>query len=50
MLEVFRRGDHRLLRLADVARSDESTAYVLLLYFALIVFQFLDGTVTRDGL
>jgi predicted DNA-binding transcriptional regulator YafY len=50
ILEVIRRGERRLLRIADAARADDSTAYeVLLLYFALTVFQFLDGTVIRDG-
>lgn len=50
ILEVFRRGERRLLRLATTSRKEESSAYeVLFLYFALSVFRFLDGTVIRDG-
>lgn len=50
LLEVFRRGPHRMLRLAGGAPVGESTAYqVLFFYFALSVFQFLDGTVIKDG-
>lgn len=50
LLETFRRGDQRMLRLAETDALGESTAYqVLFFYFALSVFQFLDGTVIRDG-
>lgn len=50
ILEVSTRGKRRVLRLAGAARAQDSTAYeALLLYFALTVFQFLDGTVIRDG-
>jgi proteasome accessory factor B len=50
VIEAFRRGDQRLLRLSESARLGEFTAYqVLFFYFALSVFQFLDGTVIRDG-
>ncbi|MEO8603606.1 MAG: WYL domain-containing protein [bacterium] len=50
VIETFRRGDQRLMRLSEVARLGEFTAYqVLFFYFALSVFQFLDGTVIRDG-
>lgn len=50
VLETFRRGDQRFLRLAERAPLGESTVYqVLSFYFALSVFQFLDGTVLRQG-
>ncbi len=50
LIETFRRGAHRMLRLAESGRVDESTAYqVLFFYFALSVFQFLDGTVIEEG-
>jgi predicted DNA-binding transcriptional regulator YafY len=50
VLEVVRRGDRRLVRLSETARAEEGSPYeVLLLYFALSVFQFLDGTVIKDG-
>ena len=50
VIEVVRRGDRRLLRLAEAARSGSATPYqVLFLYFALSVFQFLEGTVIKDG-
>ena len=50
MIEAFRRGAHRMLRLAESTRLGESTAYqVLFFYFALSVFQFLDGTVVKEG-
>ncbi|MGD0945827.1 MAG: WYL domain-containing protein [Candidatus Binatia bacterium] len=50
LLEVVRRGDRRLLQLAPRAAAQESTAYELaFLYFALSVFQFLDGTVVKEG-
>jgi len=50
VIETFRRGEQRMLRLTDSAALGESTAYqVLFFYFALSVFQFLDGTVIRDG-
>jgi len=50
VIESFRRGDQRLLRLSQAAQLGESTVYqVLFFYFALSVFQFLDGTVIRDG-
>lgn len=50
ILEVSARGKRRVLRLAGAARAQDSTVYeALLLYFALTVFQFLDGTVIRDG-
>ena len=50
ILEVVTRGPRRMLRLGGAVRSQDSTAYeALLLYFALAVFQFLDGTVIKDG-
>src|SRR5262245_59630888 len=50
LLEVVRRGERRVLRPADAARTPESTSYqALSFYFALTVFQFLDGTVLKDG-
>jgi predicted DNA-binding transcriptional regulator YafY len=50
LLEVVRRGPRRLLRLSDGVPPAESSSYELLFfYFALSVFQFLDGTVIKDG-
>jgi predicted DNA-binding transcriptional regulator YafY len=50
LLEVVPRGDHRSLRLTDSARTLESTAYqALSFYFALSVFQFLEGTILKEG-
>ncbi len=50
LVEVVRRGDRRLVRLVDQTRTGEATVYeVLFLYFSLAVFQFLEGTVIRDG-
>jgi predicted DNA-binding transcriptional regulator YafY len=50
IIETFRQGNTRLLRLAEAARMDDSTVYqVLVFYFALSVFQFLDGTVIEEG-
>lgn len=50
LIETARRGERRVLRLADHTLVGEPTAYqVLFLYFSLAVFQFLEGTVIRDG-
>jgi predicted DNA-binding transcriptional regulator YafY len=50
LIEVVRRGERRLFRLAESARAPDSSSYqALSLYFALTVFQFLDGTVLKDG-
>lgn len=50
ILESFRAGERRMLRLAESGRMEESAAYqVLFLYFAMSVFQFLDGTVIKEG-
>ena len=50
ILEATTRGSRRYLRLRPAARAQDSTAYeALLLYFALTVFQFLEGTVIKDG-
>ena len=51
LLEVIRRGERRVLRLADSARAPESTSYqALSFYFALTVFRFLDGTIIKEGI
>jgi proteasome accessory factor B len=50
VIEVVRRGSQRFLRLADQPQLIEGNLYqVLFLYFALSVFQFLDGTVIKEG-
>jgi proteasome accessory factor B len=50
IIEAFRLGDRRMLRLAESGKMEESAAYqVLFLYFAMSVFQFLDGTVIKEG-
>lgn len=50
LIEAARRGDRRVLRLADRTLLGEATVYqVLFLYFSLAVFQFLEGTVIREG-
>ena len=50
IIETFRQGSGRMLRLAESGRVEESAAYqVLVLYFALSVFQFLEGTVIKEG-
>mgnify|MGYP001620009788 CR=1 FL=1 len=50
LIEVERRGDHRVLRLADATQTPESSSYqALSFYFARSVFDFLDGTVLKDG-
>jgi proteasome accessory factor B len=50
IIETFRAGERRMLRLAESGRMEESAAYqVLFFYFALSVFQFLDGTVIKEG-
>lgn len=49
IVEVVRQGERRLLRLVSAVRTPESTAYqALLFYFAVSVFQVLDG-VLKDG-
>jgi proteasome accessory factor B len=51
LIETVSRGGRRLLRLADAAPRPDSTVFqVLSFYFALAVFQFLDGTVLKDGI
>ena len=51
LIEAISRGGRRLLRLADAAPRPDSTVFqVLSFYFALAVFQFLDGTVIKDGI
>jgi predicted DNA-binding transcriptional regulator YafY len=51
VIEVVRYGERRLLRLAESSRVTEPGPYqVLFLYFALSVFQFLDGTVIKHGI
>jgi proteasome accessory factor B len=50
LIETVRRGDRRLLKLRDRANVEQGTAYqTLFLYFALSIFQFLDGTVIKEG-
>lgn len=50
IIELVRRGERRLLRLADTARAPDSTSYqALSFYFALSVLQFLDGTILKEG-
>ena len=50
LIEVVRRGERRVFRLAEPARAPDSSSYqALSLYFALTVFQFLDGTVLKEG-
>jgi predicted DNA-binding transcriptional regulator YafY len=50
LLEVVRRGERRVVRLAEAVRAPDSSSYqALSLYLALTVFQFLDGTVLKDG-
>ena len=50
LIEIERRGDHRVLRLAAVTETTESSSYqALSFYFARSVFDFLDGTVIKDG-
>jgi predicted DNA-binding transcriptional regulator YafY len=50
LVELIRRGDRRLLRLADSVRAPDSTAYqALSFYFAMTVFQFLDGAGLEPG-
>lgn len=50
LLEVARYGERAVLRRANFTEAPESTVFqVLFLYFALTVFQFLDGTVIKEG-
>lgn len=50
LVELVRRGDRRLVRLADSARTPDSTAYqALSFYFAMTVFRFLDGAGLENG-
>ncbi|MGH3639609.1 MAG: helix-turn-helix transcriptional regulator, partial [Mycobacterium sp.] len=50
LVETFRKGERRYLKLAESAQMGDSTVYqVISFYFALSVFQFLDGTVLKDG-
>lgn len=50
LVDVVRRGERRLLRLAESARAPDSTAsQVLSFYFAMTVFQFLDGAGLEPG-
>src|ERR1700687_731771 len=51
LIEMSRRGSHRMVRLARSEDAMDSTAYeVAFLYFALTVFQFLEGTVLQQGI
>ena len=50
LIEVVRHGERRVVRLTSRDATPDATAYqVLFLYFSLAVFQFLEGTVIRDG-
>jgi predicted DNA-binding transcriptional regulator YafY len=50
VIEVVRRGPRRFVRIAEPARPLDANPYqVLFLYFALSVFQFLEGTVIEQG-
>lgn len=51
LIVVERKGAHRMVRLADAAaNAPESSSYqALSFYFARSVFDFLDGTVLKDG-
>ena len=50
LLEVVRYGERAVLRRATFAEAPESTVFqVLSLYFAVAVFQFLEGTVIKEG-
>jgi predicted DNA-binding transcriptional regulator YafY len=50
LIEVFRRGERRLLRFAPHRPAPEPGPFDLaFLFFALTVFQFLDGTVIKEG-
>jgi len=50
LVQMARRGERRTLRLAGETRAPGSSAYqALALYFAMTVFQFLDGTILKDG-
>ena len=50
LIEVVKRGDERFVRFASTVAPPTSTAYqTLALYFAISVFDFLDGTVLKDG-
>jgi proteasome accessory factor B len=50
LVEVFRRGERRLLRFAPHRPAPEPGPFDLaFLYLALTVFQFLDGTVIKEG-
>jgi predicted DNA-binding transcriptional regulator YafY len=51
LLEVARHGERAVLRRANFTEAPESTVFqVLFLYFALTVFQFLEGTVIKEGI
>lgn len=51
LLEVARYGERAVLRRSTFAEAPESTIFqVLFLYFALTVFQFLEGTVIKESI
>jgi predicted DNA-binding transcriptional regulator YafY len=51
LLEVARYGERAVLRRTNFTEAPESTVFqVLFLYFALTVFQFLEGTVIKEGI
>jgi hypothetical protein len=50
LVEVFMRGDRRVLRLAQHPQSPNSNAYkAASLFFTLTVLHFLDGTILKEG-
>jgi hypothetical protein len=50
MIEVVRRGDRRLLRLAERGRATDAGVFeAVFFYFTLTVLTFLEGTVLKEG-
>lgn len=50
IIQTETRGQRRIVRLASSTNPGDAGAYeILFLYFALAVFQFLEGTVIKDG-
>jgi proteasome accessory factor B len=50
LIEVFMRGDRRVLRLAQHPQAPDSNAYkAASLFFTITVLRFLDGTILKEG-
>ncbi len=50
VIEVFLRGDRRILRLAQHPQTPDSNAYkAASLFFTITVLRFLDGTILKEG-